>query len=75
MGRSVSYVKDPIVVVFKTSNRSNTKTKMKIFRNKTVDDLLDCNFITPGIDEDAIILAVGIGEYFETSYKVKYNIF
>lgn len=74
MGRSVSYVKDPIVVVFKTSNRSNAKTKIKVFRNKTVDDLLDCNFVTPGIDEDAIILAVGIGEYFETSYKTKYNI-
>jgi len=74
MGRSVSYVKDPVVVVFKTSNRSNAKTKMKVFRNKTVDDLLECNFVTPGISEDAIILVVGIGESFEADYKKKFKI-
>ena len=74
MGRSVSYVKDPIVVVFKTSNRSNAKTKIKVFRNKTIDDLLECNFVTPGISEDAIILVVGIGENFEADYKKKFKI-
>lgn len=74
MGRTVSYVKDPIVVVFKTSNRSNAKTKMKVFRNKTIDDLLDCDFVTPGINQDAIILVVGIGESFEIDYKKKFKI-
>jgi hypothetical protein len=58
MGRTVSYVKDPVVVAFKTSDRKNAKLKIKVFRNKTIDDLLDCDFVTPGIDENAVILAV-----------------
>jgi hypothetical protein len=74
MGRTVSYVKDPVVVAFKTSDRKNAKLKIKVFRNKTIDDLLDCDFVTPGIDENAVILAVGIGECFESEYKNKFKI-
>ena len=33
MAREKSYVSDPVVVVFKTSNRSNAQTKMKVFNN------------------------------------------
>jgi hypothetical protein len=47
---------------------------MKVFRNKTIDDLLDCDFVTPGINQDAIILVVGIGENFEADYKKKFKI-
>ena len=31
------YIKGPVVLVFKNSNRKNAKTKMKIFKNKNVD--------------------------------------
>ena len=33
------YPKTPVVLVFKTSNRSNARTKMKIFKTKEVKDL------------------------------------
>ena len=32
-----SYPKEPVVLVFKTSNRSNARTKMKVYKNKNVD--------------------------------------
>ena len=38
---SVSYHKDLVSVVFKTSNRSNANTKMKTYRNKSIDDILN----------------------------------
>ena len=38
---SSPYHKENVTVVFKTSNRSNAKTKMKTFRNKSIDDILD----------------------------------
>ena len=37
MARDGSYIKAPIVVTFKTSNRSNARTKRKIIRNKNID--------------------------------------
>ena len=37
---SSAYHKDNVTIVFKTSNRSNAKTKMKTFRNKCIDDII-----------------------------------
>ena len=74
MGRKVSYVKGPIVVAYKTSDRKNAKTKLKIINNKNIDDLLDSNFIIPGINDKCVILSVGIGENFKEDYIKKYNI-
>lgn len=74
MGRTIPYVKDPVVIAFKTSNRSNAKTKVKVFKNKTIDDLLDCDFNVAGVGQDVVLLDVGIGECFESIYKKKYKI-
>ena len=41
MARGKSYVDDPIVVMFKTSNRSNAQTKMKVFNNRNVDEVIN----------------------------------
>ena len=49
MARSSERLKSSVGVVFTTSTQSNPKPKIKVFKNKTVDDLLDCNFDTPGI--------------------------
>ena len=35
-----AYGKQPVVLVFKTSNRSNAKTKIKIFRNENIDYII-----------------------------------
>ena len=32
-----AYAKQPVVMVFKTSNRSNAKTKMKVWKNENID--------------------------------------
>lgn len=74
MARSKSYVDDPIVVIFKTSNRSNAKTKMKVFNNRTVDEVINPKIKLPGIPEVAVWMEVGIGESFIKKFSNKYKI-
>lgn len=62
----------PVVVVFKTSNRANAQTKMKIFRNRSVDEVLTEK--VPGIPDNAVWLEVGLGSKFEQLWKNKYKI-
>ena len=66
------YGKNPVVVVFKTSNRSNAKTKMKVI-NKNIDYVLTAKKI-PGIPAIAEWLEVGVGKSFISKYKQKYNL-
>ena len=63
MARDGSYI-FPVVVTFKTSNRSNARVKQKVIRNKNVDEVLDVNTKIPGIPQNTIILEVGLGESF-----------
>ena len=74
MARDSSYPKVPISIAFATSNRKNAKIKVKTIRNRTIDDLIDCNYIIPGIPAKAIIKEVGVGKIFEERYKKKYNV-
>jgi hypothetical protein len=69
---SVSYHKEDVTIVFKTSNRSNAKTKMKTLRNKSIDDVLEKKI--PGIPDNAVILEIGMGSRFEQQYKQKYKL-
>lgn len=69
---STPYHKDNVTIVFKTSNRSNAKIKMKTFRNKCIDDILDKKL--PGIPDTAIIVEIGMGDRFEQKWKTKYNL-
>lgn len=66
------YIPTPVVVVFKSSNRKNAKTKMKIFKTRHLDDILT-NPI-PGISEKAEILEIGVGAKCITRYKKEYNL-
>ena len=63
MKRDGSYI-FPVVVTFKTSNRSNARVKQKIIRNKNVDEVLDIKTKIPGIPEKAVILEIGLGKSF-----------
>lgn len=74
MARGSSYPKVPIVIAFATSNRSNAKNKIKVVRNRTIDDLIDSNYVIPGIPAKSVIKEVGMGEIFIERYKKKYNI-
>ena len=60
-------------MVFKTSNRSNAKTKMKFWRNTNIDYVISASKL-PGVPENAIILELAVGEGFIESYKLKYNL-
>jgi hypothetical protein len=70
---SIPYHKSTVTVVFKTSNRSNAKTKIKTFRNKSIDDILSAKRII-GIPETSIILELGIGKELEYQYRKRYKL-
>ena len=68
-----AYGKMPVVMVFKTSNRSNAKTKIKVWNNENVDYILTVKKL-PGVPEKAEILGVGVGPSFVEYYTKKYNL-
>ena len=68
-----AYNKQPVVMVFKTSNRSNAQIKMKVWKNENVDYILAAPKL-PGVPDKAIILELGVGESFIKSYQSKYNL-
>ena len=70
---SIQYFKSTVTIVFKTSTRSNAKTKMKSFRNKTIDDILDAKRIV-GVPDNAVIIEIGIGKQLEEQYRKKYKL-
>ena len=74
MARESSYPKVPITIVFATSDRKNAKIKMKTIRNRTIDDLIDCNYVIPGIPAKAVIKEVGVGKIFIDRYRKKYGL-
>ncbi len=76
MPREKSYL-FPTVLVFKTSNRSNAKTKMKIYKTKNIDEVIDGleNGNLPGVPSkitDNEILELSVGSSFIEKYKKKY---
>lgn len=76
MPREKSYVY-PTVLVFKTSNRSNAKTKMKVYKTKNVDEVIDGLEADnlPGVPSkitDNEILELSVGPSFVEKYKEKY---
>ena len=68
-----AYAKQPVVMVFKTSNRSNAKTKMKVWKNENIDYILTANKL-PGVPDKAEILELGVGASFIEKYQSKYNL-
>ena len=69
---SIQYIKEPVIVVFKSSNRSNATTKMKVIRNKNIDQVNEEKIL--GISDKAIVIELGVGEYFIDRWKRKYNL-
>ena len=76
MAREKSYIY-PTVLVFKTSNRSNAKTKIKVYKTKNIDEVMDGLELgtLPGIPPkitDNEILELAVGSSFIEKYKEKY---
>ena len=66
------YGKNPVVMVFKTSNRSNARLKMKVF-NKNIDYIISAKKL-PGVPEIAEIVELSVCRSFINEYKQKYNL-
>ena len=71
--KNKTYGKMPVVLVFKTSNRSNAKTKIKVWRNTNIDYIATADKL-PGVPEKAVILHLGVGESLIKKYKQDYNL-
>jgi hypothetical protein len=67
------YGKLPVVMVFKTSNRSNAQTKMKVWVNENIDYVNTTDKL-PGVPSNAIILELGVGNNMIERYKQKYDL-
>ena len=68
-----AYNKQPVVMVFKTSNRSNAKTKMKIWANENIDYIITAKSL-PGVPDTAEVVELGVGESFIETWKSKYSL-
>ena len=68
-----AYNKMPVVMVFKTSNRSNAKTKMKIWANENIDYIASAKKL-PGVPDTSIILELGVGKGFIDKWRSKHNL-
>ena len=62
----------PVVLVWKASKHGRSKPKMKIFKTKHVDDVLDGK--VAGIPKNVIYLDLGVGEAFIERYKKKHKL-
>ena len=62
----------PVVVVWKKSKHGRSKPKMKVFKTKHVDYILDGK--VEGIPKVAIYLEIGVGESFIETYKKKHKL-
>ena len=75
MPREKSYLY-PTVLVFKTSNRSNAKIKMKVYKTKSIDEVIDGleEDKLPGVPKKSIVLDMGIGKNMVERFKLKYSL-
>jgi hypothetical protein len=75
MPREKSYMY-PTVLVFKTSNRSNAKTKMKVYKTRNVDEIINDleKGKLPGVPKKAEVITLGLGESMAKKYKQQYNL-
>ena len=73
MARDSSYTY-PTTIVFKTSNSKNAKVKIKTYKTKNIDEVLeglDKNNL-PGIPKNAEILELGVGRKLKEEYTIQY---
>ena len=68
-----AYNGQSVVMVFKTSDRLNAKTKMKVWSHENIDYIISAPSL-PGIPDNAVILECGVGEDFIQKYKLKYKL-
>ena len=75
MPRQKSYI-FPVSLVFKTSNRSNAKTKIKVYKTRNVDEIINDleKGKLPGVPPKSEIITIGLGESMVKKYKQQYKL-
>ena len=68
-----AYNGQSVVMVFKTSDRANAKTKMKVWSHENIDYIISAPSL-PGIPDNAVVLETAIGEGIIEFIKSKYNL-
>lgn len=64
----------PTTIIFKNTLRKNSKVKIKVIRNRTIDQIISAKTKIPGIPVTAEYLEIGVGSGFEKIYKKKYRL-
>lgn len=62
----------PVVMVYKKSDRKNSKPIMKIWKTKNIDDVLTNE--QAGIGKNAVVLELGVGNSLIEKYKSQYKL-
>ena len=70
----MSAIKTTIIIIYKNSKRANAKVRMKIYKHKAIDEILEATSKRLHIPENSVILELGFGKAFEAKYKKKYNL-
>ena len=60
-GRPSAYGNSPIGILFRKTEKSK-RSQLKIIHNRNIDELIDLEFIVPGIPKNAIIENIVIGQ-------------
>lgn len=73
MAKPKDYI-GPLVIVWKTSDRSNARIKIKKTAHYSLDYFLKTDASIPGVPKEAIILELGIGKKLFETWVTKYKI-
>jgi hypothetical protein len=73
VSKTQTYGGVPVVMVFKSSNRANAKTKMKVWNNTNIDYIITQDKL-PGVPNNALMLELGVGESLIKKWQSKYNL-
>jgi hypothetical protein len=71
--KNQQYGVGPVVMVFKTSERKNAKTRMKVWKNTNIDYINEASTLS-GVPDNAPILELGVGESYINMWKNKYDL-
>jgi len=74
MARETNYPKLPIGIAFSTSTQNNAKVSVKVIKNKNIDEIIELNYVLPGIPQKANIIAVVMGDKLVKELKLKYKV-
>ena len=60
-------------MVFKTSNNSNARVKIKIWANENIDYIISQSQLV-GVPDKSVILELGVGQSLIDIWKLNYNL-